>query len=305
MSTNNKVKVIYCCDRYHLDMVKVSIHSLFKLHPDADVRVFTIDIDKSELKAFGVTHLNYSDIPVNVDETCMYPYGFIRCSVLRLVAMDYLTATVGGRFLYVDADTVFLKPIDHLWDIDMGDNWLGAVEELFDPVGHEQGIYEKYDGCYEYRLSINPRYFNSGVLLFDCEKIPTNLYRFYLDKDYVGMMFKDQDTLNLLAQKYYPLEISYNAFYNFHFDQIFDAMAAFNEYERLSTSHIVHFIGWTKPHHRCAKVCRKTIAWPLMEYAKIAKEISSELPYDFVDNVENLYKSSGSIPEAMELRINR
>lgn len=306
MDTNNKVKVIYCCDYNHLSMAKVSIHSLLKLHPDADIRVFTIGVDKEYLKNFKVTHLNYKDIPVNQDDTCMYSDRFIKSSILRLVAMDYLKAKEGsGRFLYVDADTMFMKPIDHLWDVDMGSNWLGAVEELFDEAGHSQGVYEKYDGCYEYRLAINPKYFNSGVLLFDCEKIPFSLYDFYMKKDYVGLIFKDQDILNMASPDYYDMGISYNAFYNFHFDHVYDAMSAINEYERLVSSHIVHFIGWVKPHYKNAQVCRKSIAWPLKEYAEIANEIRDELPSDFVDNVSGLYEDSGRILDAMKLRISK
>ena len=286
-----------------LDMAKVSMRSLLKLHPDARILAFTIGLSSEKLSGMKVTQYNFKDVPALEHSEQLYTIGFIKSSILRLVAMDYLKSKeTSGRFLYVDADTMFSKPIDHMWDIDMGDNWLGAVEEFFEKFGHEYGIYEKEDDCYHYRMQINPKYFNSGVLLFDLDKMPEGLYSTFKNIDNKHIIFKDQDVLNMISKEYHQLDTSYNAFYNFHFHNVIGIDTAINEYIRLDSAHIVHFIGWEKPHHKGQPINYKTMVWPMKKYIEIASEINHLLPPTFLESVIYVYENSGKVDELITLR---
>lgn len=286
------VRVVFCCNSAYLDMTKVSIHSLRKLHPDAEVWLFTIGVDAEEVKELDVHLVPYKEVEYFQDDTSLYSGTFLESSLLRLVAMDYFKEKFGtGRFLYVDSDTLFLKRIDELWDIDLHGTWLGAVEELFDKHGHTSGKYVMYDHNFRHKLRFSNFYFNSGVLLFDLEKMPTGIYQHYLDRDPVARyIFKDQDCLNEISPRYLRLPISYNAFYNFYYDKIFTEVDVESERKRLRESHIVHILGYYKPHHKDVPITKKACSWPLKEYLEIATEIEEYLPEAFMDNLRDNVK---------------
>lgn len=309
MCNSNPIRVIYCCNRYHLDMVKVSIHSLHSIHPEAEVTLFTIGVSPDDLTGIEVTHVEYEDVPVNREPTSIYPERHVKSAVLRLVAMDYLKEEIGtGRYLYVDSDTCFLSSIKELWDLDMGKHWLGAVEEQFEPDGHTQGVYRDNDPVYEYRMKLNPHYFNAGVLLFDVEKMPNDIYGKFIAMDLDPLkshyLFKEQDCLNELSTSYFQLDIKYNAFYNFYYDGLIDASGIINEHIRLSNASILHFLGANKPHLNVRPVNRCMLALPIFRYIPIAEEMEEFIASDFVFNLKENYMNAGQFDKALALRIN-
>lgn len=116
------------------------------------------------------------------------------------------------RVLYLDCDTVILRPLHRLWRTGLSGCVLGAVEE---PTIYPE-VREYLD------LAANEPYFNAGVLLIDLEKWRAenvqsrvlSYYRRISDR----ALFNDQDALNgLLRGRIRELLPKWNFFTNYRY----------------------------------------------------------------------------------------
>ncbi len=113
------------------------------------------------------------------------------------------------KILYLDSDIVLIDDVANLYNIDLGDNIIGAIpEEVMTAV--------EVFGEYSEKVIGVPRgeYFNSGLLLINCKK--------YKEEDIEGRFIKmmqkvkfevapDQDYLNVLCHgKVKLLELGWN-----------------------------------------------------------------------------------------------
>lgn len=103
------------------------------------------------------------------------------------------------KVLYCDSDICFNKPIQEMFDIDFEDKKLLSVIDTASPVLH---LYKsrKQHICGELGLQNPDRYFNSGILMFNNEKINSEDYinRFKNILQTKTLLFPDQDILNIL-----------------------------------------------------------------------------------------------------------
>jgi lipopolysaccharide biosynthesis glycosyltransferase len=111
------------------------------------------------------------------------------------------------RILYLDIDTIVVDSLRPLWEIDLGDSYLGAVTNVLEPGNrhHPEAL----------GLAGPEAYFNSGVLLMNLDALRRDgcgerLYRFAVDhRD--QLMWPDQDALNLLlGHRRLPLHPRWN-----------------------------------------------------------------------------------------------
>ena len=115
------------------------------------------------------------------------------------------------KVLYVDCDLVFNCNPKEIFDIDIGDNLVGAVKD-FSLLMARKG--EEHRQKEVASLGIKPdEYFNSGVLLMNVAQLNQfNLYEKFtelLTKD--TYPFPDQDILNVICyQRVYFLDFSFN-----------------------------------------------------------------------------------------------
>ncbi len=160
------------------------------------------------------------------------------------------------KTLYLDSDLIIEQDLKELWDTDISNYVLGAVED-------EQGT---YSGT---RLGLFNKYFNSGVLLLNLNKLrKTNLLEdstAYFEKNKKKIIYQDQDILNGLFNKQYknlPLKwnVQSEAYYYFYADNRY-ADSDHKKQEALTNPAIVHFTltecyfkPWlrTKTHHPLA-----------------------------------------------------
>lgn len=102
------------------------------------------------------------------------------------------------RVIYLDCDTMVIRPIEHLYDSDIGENALGAVEDsqILLQTGGKDMISKRdlFDPAVPY--------FNSGVLLIDLPRyaeadVPAKLADMAA-QGMVAKLYYDQDMLNLI-----------------------------------------------------------------------------------------------------------
>lgn len=116
----------------------------------------------------------------------------------RLLIPELLPQEI-EKVIYLDCDLVVDRNLEELWQIDVGENYVLAVQDiLVRHVSAPQGLLN-----YE-QLGIAPesKYFNSGVLVINLKKWRdcriTNKAIYYLEQNKDYIRFHDQDVLNAL-----------------------------------------------------------------------------------------------------------
>jgi lipopolysaccharide biosynthesis glycosyltransferase len=161
------------------------------------------------------------------------------------------------RCLYVDADTLCLGSIERLVKADLGDDIVGAVNDVLPPAS------EMADHLAAKEPGDTVRYFNSGVLLMDCKKwrqhdiTPRALDFARQNPDLIR--FWDQDALNAVLQgKWKALDGQWNVYplSDLLRTSTGDAMKKALEWsvedevlhkKAEDKARIMHFISWIKP----------------------------------------------------------
>lgn len=139
----------------------------------------------------------------------------------NFVANSYVTIPAYYRFIipklkpnlnkviYLDVDIIACQDIKNLYNEDLGNSIIGAVEDH----GNKNYINRLK---YNTDISLNHTYFNSGVLLIDCQKwresnVTDQLFEAY-NKYRRYLLCNDQDILNKVFENNYKiLEEKYNS----------------------------------------------------------------------------------------------
>ena len=127
------------------------------------------------------------DMIKNAPVTHRYPHEMY----YRIFAAQFLPPDV-DRILYLDPDLVVLKPLDCLYNTDLGDNYFAAAS-------HVNKSLQKIN---EIRLQMDPKgpYINSGVMLMNIkllrERQDCNEVFEYIDKNKNLLFLPDQDIIS-------------------------------------------------------------------------------------------------------------
>ena len=171
----------------------------------------------------------------------------------RLVLPNLLDRSI-KRIIYFDCDIICRGSIRQLYDTFLGGEYIiGACEDHV--------ISPRMSLCYLNKINANNFYFNSGMLLIDCQawrdNDTTNKCMEYLNKE--KPMHFDQDTLNaVLQEKWLHLSYRWNYMADFH-----GAYFGEREYKMdMEKSYpfypvIIHFTGvkpWNHASHSVYKV---------------------------------------------------
>lgn len=111
----------------------------------------------------------------------------------RLLVTDYLPEEV-DRILYIDPDTVVIKPLDDFYNIEFGDNLLAGAT-------HNSEVF-RYFNCKRLNMGKDAIYLNAGILMMNieemrkCVSIP-KIFQF-IKENSDKLYLADQDVLNAL-----------------------------------------------------------------------------------------------------------
>ncbi|WP_295712920.1 glycosyltransferase family 8 protein [uncultured Mitsuokella sp.] len=152
---------------------------------------------------------------------------FSRITYARLY-MSKVIKDYASRYIYLDADTMCVAPLDKLWQMDLHSAAMGAVSERASAVDYRAGYLHLKNG----------KYFNDGVMLVDVlewekQHITEKAFSYQCEprKRFLG---QSQDVLNLVFDgKNYFLPADYNVYDGGEYDQ--------------GHSVIVHWTGRRKP----------------------------------------------------------
>lgn len=146
------------------------------------------------------------------------------------------------KVLYLDVDTIVLKDLWNVFNINLNENIAGAVEDLWikklykksKPISHSNITYRQYfEKIYQ---NSKFRYFNAGFLLLNLKKmreenIDNKLWE-YLEDNH-PLVFQDQDVLNaVFKDRIVFLDKKWNCFQGLN-KCLFPA--------------VIHYVGAEKP----------------------------------------------------------
>ncbi|VDB85569.1 unnamed protein product [Peniophora sp. CBMAI 1063] len=116
--------------------------------------------------------------------------------------IDMLELLPVERVLYLDADTLVRKSVRPLWDLDLQDHPLGAVQDVGYPLGPTSTLDTPSDP-----------YFNAGILLLELSKIRSGLVDLKaIALKNLSSQCADQDALNAhFSQRWLSMPLEWNA----------------------------------------------------------------------------------------------
>lgn len=173
-----------------------------------------------------------------------YPVSnHIKTSAYYRISMQYLLSPSYNRVIYLDCDMIIKDDISKLWETDISDHILAAVE---DPgIEHIQRLF----------MPNNALYFNSGVMFINMDKwreadISGKLHK-YIRECPEYLLFHDQDALNaVICGDWQPLHPRWNQ--QTKMFRLRSAETSFSGHElaaALQFPAIIHFTESSKPWH--------------------------------------------------------
>jgi lipopolysaccharide biosynthesis glycosyltransferase len=180
-----------------------------------------------------------------------------------------LLPTHFSKAIYLDSDLIVQGNIEELWNIDLGDNYLLAVQDLGAPyVSSPRGLTN-------YRqLGIPPeyKYFNAGVLVLNLEKwradeMSEKILE-YVVNNKQHIRWHDQDALNaMLAGKWGELDPRWNQIpYLFKYSSWEASPFTENVFNDLTHNpFIVHFATRDKPWHESCNHPQKDLFFQYLD----------------------------------------
>ena len=148
--------VCYSSNDAYFKHCRKSLTSLFQTNKDATVYIAD----------FGISQSNKDHFPqVNWVKLDQHKYDPATARVGMIDKLEH------DRILYLDCDTIVTSNLKQLWEEDLGDNIIGAVQSFNIPTLKEKGGVANYA---EFGFNGDEPYFNSGVMIVDRTKWMSN-----------------------------------------------------------------------------------------------------------------------------------
>ena len=262
MNNNKKViPIFFAVDDYYIPFLAVGLQSLVENSSEEYeylIKILNTNVSeksKKEIKKYERENINIEFVDLNY---------YIEKVKDKLYTRDYYTKTTYFRLflpelypqydkvLYLDSDIIILEDIANLYNIDIGNNLVGAIPDDIIQNGKELQEYaEKVVGVSTYK-----KYFNAGILVMNLDE----LRKFNFQEKFLYLLgttkfsvAQDQDYLNRICKG----RVKY-------IDNAWDVMPAPGRNKKDEELKLLHFNLTYKPWRR-DDVPYKEFFW---EYAK-------------------------------------
>lgn len=218
-----EINVLYGFNDKYAPLAGVSVCSLLENNRDiSEINIYALvdkvspdNIEKlnKQVSLYGDNRNIYiydsSEVIEEFKNTGVCPYRDSYTAYLRLAFEKVIDSSI-EKLLYLDCDTIVVGSLRDLFNIDLGENYVGVVRECLSDVVKPVVGYSK-----------NDIYFNSGVLLINVNQWKDNsctskILDMMKDTSYRNPSGGDQDYLNYISEgKQILLDLRYN-FQPFH-----------------------------------------------------------------------------------------
>lgn len=227
MKAKNKISIVVASDNFFAIMIAALLKSIDVNHAtDEHIDFFIIDdgisaVNRKRLETiadpkritlrwFKSKDIVPKDIHIPMDKSSFPVTVFLR------IFIPYMIDQETDKVIYIDVDTIVQDDISRLWNIDLGDYTIGAVQDYAKTVDCRWAGIPNYK---QLGLAGDTKYFNSGVLLINPKKWRqqdiTNEVISVLGKYREHVVMPDQYGLNVVfANKWKELDPKWNWFVN-------------------------------------------------------------------------------------------
>lgn len=210
LKMNNKkvIPIFFAVDDYYIPFLAVGLQSLVE-HSSEEyeylIKILNTNVseeNKKRIKKYEKENINIEFVDLNY---------YIKKVKDKLYTRDYYTKTTYFRLflpelypqydkvLYLDSDIIILEDIANLYNIDIGDNLVGAIPDDIIQNGKElQEYVEKVVGVATYK-----KYFNAGIIVMNLDE----LRKFKFQEKFLHLLetikfpvAQDQDYLNRICK---------------------------------------------------------------------------------------------------------
>ena len=269
--------LVFASDRAFLPHLSVAISSLINNNSDAILNIYIINTDISSFEWANLVGLDsqkkhvFINSQINDSELVdlVTNYHFTKANYYRLFIDEIVPY---DKALYIDSDVVVNGSLAELWNTGIDNFYLAAVE---DPN------FSRHD---ELEMSINSKYFNSGVMLLNLDKWRKNSVRKkvleFVRRKPNAIQFVDQCGLNavidgnwLSVSPKYNMQTAILAMesndrkIHYDFDGIDDAV---------NCPVIIHYTGSSKPWHLLNDHPFKKIYWKYLSQTAYKRLLPSD-----------------------------
>jgi len=242
MEKNTNIAIIVACDDHYLVLLAALLKSIEVNHKGSDlIEVFIVEDKVSNASRKKLTQsldaskmlLHWIPLDDAIPDNLHIPFdrSSYPKNIHTRIFIPYFIPEKYDKIIYLDVDMIVEKDIAELWNIDLGDNLLGAV---IDP--RLLVFSNSWGGILNYKVlgfSPDTKYFNTGILVIDIEKwrtenCPEKVVQCIKDNEKYAN-YPDQYGLNIvMANRWLELSPLWNAF-------------ASDEYPE--PPYLIHFIG--------------------------------------------------------------
>lgn len=179
----------------------ISAENKQKVTQSGDPKMFTFIWKRS-------TEVVPKEVQIPVDKS-----AFPLTTYLRLFS-PYIVPEDAKRLIYLDVDMILMEDISKLWNVDIGEQVVGAVQDLSETVGSDWGGIPNYK---QLGFDGNEKYFNAGMLVINPVKWKaldiSNQVIKDINDNLEHVNFADQYGLNVsLYKKWAELDKRWNSF---------------------------------------------------------------------------------------------
>lgn len=271
-----EIPIFFSADDNYIPCLAVAIQSLKDNASDENSYKLIIlntgmsDEGKKKIKSFETENIKIDFADISKTTSKMSKELELRCR-------DYYSETIYYRMfipsqfpqydkaIYLDSDVIIQEDIANFYNIDLGNNLLGAI---MDQVVASEESFRKYAKV-ALGLESNEKYFNSGVLLMNLEGMREsnieNKFVYLLLKYNIDTIAPDQDYLNVLCKDrvlYIP--------------ETWDKMPDFGKRYDTSELHLIHYNMFRKPWHY-ADVPYSDVFWKYAKETEYFDDLQKEL----------------------------
>ena len=204
------IKIVYISDNNYVNYLRTSIKSIVaNKKKNSKVEIYVIGVNLSKKNSKKILRESKNNVHISLIKTSGKDLKFLkgRSSLNRHVtgadnAKFFISSFLKNvdKVLYLDSDTIILKDLSELYNTNLDDNYVGAVDDW------QTGWYENK----------SKRYFNNGVMLLNLKKIleddiETKLIDFKLN-DKINRFVTQDAFNNIMYDKVVFLPLIYNTF---------------------------------------------------------------------------------------------
>ena len=208
MNNKKEIPIFFAVDDGYIPFLAVALQSLIENSSEEYnylIKILNTDVkeeNKKRIKKLEKSNINIEFVSVNnyidriKDKLYTRDY-FSRTTYYRLFIPDLYPQY--NKVLYLDSDIIILDDIANLYNIDIGDNLIGAIPDgIMQTMEVMQEYVEKVVGMASYKT-----YFNAGVILMNLDELRKlkflEKFLYLLDKIKFSVA-QDQDYLNRICK---------------------------------------------------------------------------------------------------------